>query len=74
VVSGAGSGSYNSSSIVGISATTFSNETFAYWSGPDIANTNQASTTVTMPAANITVTANYAPYPPSNLQAVPPSQ
>jgi hypothetical protein len=71
VTSGSGGGSYNSGSIVSITASTIANETFAYWSGPDIISTNAASTTVTMPAANITVTANYAPYPPSNLQAVP---
>ncbi|HEY1789399.1 MAG TPA: hypothetical protein VGJ73_14665 [Verrucomicrobiae bacterium] len=71
VVSGAGGGSYNSNSVVSISANASSNQVFAYWRGADIANTNQASTTVTMPASNLTVTAYYAPYPPATLQAAP---
>jgi hypothetical protein len=64
VVNGTGSGSYNSNTVVSISANTISNELFANWSGLDIANTNSANTTVTMPAANLIVTVNYTPAPP----------
>lgn len=71
VVNGVGSGSYASNSVVSVSANETSNQTFAYWAGADIANTNAASTTVTMPASNLTVTAYYTPYPPGNLNVAP---
>ncbi len=74
VVNGSGSGSYTSDSVVNISANTISGEVFTNWSGLDIANTNLASTTVMMPAANLTVTANFAtnaaPTVPTGLTAV----
>jgi hypothetical protein len=64
VTSGSGSGSDPSGSTVPITAaappTGFQ---FAYWSGnvSTVANINMASTMVTMPAANITLVANYTP-------------
>jgi hypothetical protein len=74
VVNGTGSGSYSSNSVVSISANTISGELFANWSGLDIANGNSASTTVTMPGTNLTVTANFAinpaPTVPTGLVAV----
>lgn len=74
VIDGTGSNNYTNGQIVNISAdapATVTNAVFAYWSGQDIANTNSANTTVTMPASNLTVTANYVPYPPSINTAVP---
>ncbi|MGH7979698.1 MAG: InlB B-repeat-containing protein, partial [Limisphaerales bacterium] len=71
VVNGTGGGSYASNSVVSISANETSNQTFACWNGPDIANTNAASTTVTMPGSNLTVTAYYTPYPPGPLKVGP---
>jgi hypothetical protein len=74
VVNGTGSGSYTSNSVVGISANTISGEYFTNWSGLQIANTNSANTTVTMPGGNLTVTANFAtnlaPTVPTGLTAV----
>lgn len=71
VVNGGGSGDYTSNAVVSISANQASNQTFDYWSGAHISNTNQANTTVTMPGSNLTVTAFYTPYPPSNLKPAP---
>jgi Divergent InlB B-repeat domain len=67
VSGGTGSGLYTNNAIVSISGNQTSNQSFAYWSGADIANTNQANTTVTMPASDLTVTAYYAPYPPTGV-------
>ncbi len=71
VVNGIGGGTYAANSVVSISANETSNQTFDYWSGADIANTNAASTTVTMPASSLTVTAYYTPYPPSKVNIAP---
>ncbi|HTV40890.1 MAG TPA: hypothetical protein VMF08_09960 [Candidatus Sulfotelmatobacter sp.] len=71
VSGGTGSGSFTVGTVVGISANATSNGPFAFWVGPDIANTNQTSTTVTMPASNITVTAYYSPNAPATIKAVP---
>lgn len=71
VANGSGSGNYASNSVVSVSANTGTNQTFAFWVGQGIANTNQATTTVTMPASNLTVTADYTPYPPTNLKTTP---
>jgi hypothetical protein len=74
VVNGSGSSSYTNGANVNISANApgmTTNAAFAFWSGPDIANTNSASTTVTMPASNLTVTADYVPDSPTNLTVVP---
>ncbi len=71
VLNGTGSGTYNSNSVVTISTNaTYSAEHFTYWSGSHIANTNSASTTVVMPATNLTVTANYIPLPPLGLEVM----
>jgi hypothetical protein len=60
VVNGAGSGSYLPGTVVEITANTPpGGETFAGWSGYPVANSNAASTTLTMPAADVIVTANY---------------
>ena len=58
VNSGTGSGSYASNSVASIVANTISGETFTNWTGAGIANTNLATTTVTV-VSNMTVTANY---------------
>jgi Divergent InlB B-repeat domain len=71
VVNGTGGGSYNPGSVVSISANAIANQTFTNWIGLDIVNTNLASTTVIMPASSLTVTANFAPYPPTNLHVIP---
>lgn len=70
VVDGTGGGNYASNSVVSISADT-ANQTFIYWAGMNIANTNQPNTTVTMPPFSLTVTAFCQPYPPSNLDVAP---
>jgi hypothetical protein len=76
VVNGTGTGSYTNTAVVSISANeanTVSNGAFGFWNGSEIANTNSASTTVTMPASNLTVTAIYAPKPggPIQVQTAP---
>ena len=58
VVNGAGSGNYPAGNIVNISATVPAGQTFQSWTGATVANPNAASTTLTMPAAATTVTAN----------------
>ncbi len=73
VVHGSGSGSYVPNTIVNISAnSSILNEVFTNWSGLDIANTNLANTTVTMPGSNLTVTANLFIPPVTNLQVIQP--
>jgi uncharacterized repeat protein (TIGR02543 family) len=49
---------YTDNQVVSISATPFTGYHFVNWSGDDVANSNLASTTVTMDA-NKTVTANF---------------
>jgi hypothetical protein len=74
VIDGTGTYSYTNGAIAPISANeadTVSNGVFGFWSGSCIANTNSASTTVTMPASNLTVTAVYYPTPPPPPTAVP---
>jgi Divergent InlB B-repeat domain len=62
VVSGSGSGSYAAGAVVNISANAPpAGQSFSNWTGASVANPTSASTTLTMPAANTTVTANYAP-------------
>ena len=73
VINGTGSGNYSSNAVVSIfanAANTVSNGAFAFWNGSDVANTNLATTSVAMPASNLTVTANYVPYPPANLNVI----
>ena len=60
VVNGTGSGSYAAGTVVPITANAApSGEYFQTWTGPDVAKAAQPATTVTIPAANITVTASY---------------
>jgi hypothetical protein len=61
VVNGTGSGSYAAGTVVTITANTApSGEVFSDWTGATVASAGSASTTITMPAANTTVTANYS--------------
>jgi hypothetical protein len=73
VVNGTGSGSYASGTIVTISANAPPvGQSFLDWTGATVQNPNTSTTTITMPAANTTVTANYSsaaipiPYPVSS--------
>ena len=65
VVNGTGSGVYAAGSTAAIAANAApTGEYFETWTGPGVTNANQPGTTVTMPAANTTVTASfYAPAP-----------
>ena len=66
VVNGAGSGSYHAGAVVNISANAApAGQQFVSWSGAGVANASASSTTLSMPAANTTVTANYGPVPPA---------
>lgn len=61
VNNGSGSGSYAAGTVVTITANTPpQGETFANWTGATVVNPNSATTTLTMPAAITTVTANYS--------------
>jgi hypothetical protein len=60
VVNGSGSGNYAAGAVVNIAANTPQGKTFQYWTGSTVANPTGATTTLTMPAANTTVTANYS--------------
>lgn len=61
VVSGSGGGSYSAGSTINITANTPpQGSQFANWTGATVANASASATTLTMPAANTTVTANYA--------------
>jgi hypothetical protein len=61
VNSGAGGGSYTNGRQVTISADAVSGKAFVQWTGDtaDVANSNSASTTVTMPTNAVTLTATY---------------
>jgi Divergent InlB B-repeat domain len=60
VINGTGSGQYAAGAVVPITANAApSGEYFQQWTGPGIANANQPSTAVTMPATNTTVAAGY---------------
>jgi len=66
VNNGSGSGDYTKSTVVNIEADAASSgQQFAQWTGDVayIANVNSASTTLTMPAVDITVTATYEDAP-----------
>jgi Divergent InlB B-repeat domain len=64
VVSGTGSGSYLAGTAVNISANPpAAGQVFASWTGATVASATSASTTLTMPAANTTVTATYTTQP-----------
>jgi hypothetical protein len=61
VVGGSGSGTYAAGTVVTIAAgTPPSGETFSGWTGATAASPISSTTTLTMPAANTTVTANYS--------------
>jgi hypothetical protein len=72
VVNGTGSGSYAAGKVVSISANTPpAGQYFQSWTGPGLTGASPISTTITMPAANTTVTANFytplpIPYPVSS--------
>jgi len=60
VNSGSGSGSYTAGTVVTIAANAPPpNEAFSNWTGATVADPNASTTTITMPAAAATVTANY---------------
>ncbi len=64
VVNGTGSGAYTAGSVVTITANAPpAGKKFLNWTGATVSNPTQASTTLTMPASNTTVTANYATLP-----------
>lgn len=64
VVKGSGSGAYTAGSVVTITANTPpADKKFLDWTGATVSNPTQASTTLTMPASDTTVTANYATLP-----------
>ena len=64
VVNGSGSGSYAAGTVVTITANAPpSGQSFVNWTGATVANPSAATTTLTMPAANTTVTANYTGAP-----------
>ena len=66
VVNGTGSGTYAAGKIIAITASTPpSGQSFLDWTGATVGNPNAASTTLTMPGANTTVTANYSTPAPS---------
>ena len=77
VVGGTGTGSYTESAVVSIAATVPAGQLFDYWSANvtvTFANANDASTTVTMPAEDVEVTAHFknSPVPPTPTP-VPPT-
>ena len=60
VVNGTGSGSFLAGTVVNIKANAPGpGQAFSNWTGASVANANSAATTITMPAANTTVTANF---------------
>ncbi len=61
VVNGTGGGSYTAGTVVTITANAApAGQVFSNWTGAAVQNANAATTTLTMPAAATTVTANYA--------------
>ncbi len=70
VVNGSGSGSYAAGTVVAVTANPpAAGNTFAGWTGGTVANASAMTTTITMPASGVTLTANYSapavsiPYP-----------
>ena len=61
VVNGSGSGSYAEGTVVTITANVPpTGQTFLNWTGAKVQNATASTTTLTMPSASTTVTANYA--------------
>ena len=61
VVNGIGGGSYKAGTVVTITANPApAGQSFLDWTGAAVKNTNASPTTLTMPASNATVTANYS--------------
>jgi len=73
VVNGSGSGTYAPGASVPITANVPPNDLFANWTGATVANPTAATTTLTMPANDTTVTANFtvAPTIPFPIQSHP---
>ena len=63
VNSGSGSGYYTNGQVVNITATNIFGSYFTNWTGDIVTDPNQATTTVTMPAASAVVTANLVVVP-----------
>jgi len=59
VVGGAGSGTFTAGTVVTIMANVPTGQAFGSWSGAAVQSAAASTTTITMPAANTTVTANY---------------
>ncbi|MSR64499.1 MAG: DUF5050 domain-containing protein [Verrucomicrobiae bacterium] len=66
VNSGSGSGSYTNGQVVAITANAApAEQVFNQWTGATVANPTAASTTLTMPGSNTSVTATYKAAPPA---------
>lgn len=63
VNNGTGSGSYTNGQIVSITASNVYGSYFTNWTGAAVANPSLATTTITMPAANVSATANLVVIP-----------
>lgn len=65
VINGIGGGSYQAGTTVTIQAMAApAGQVFSSWTGATVASPTSATTTLTMPASNVTVTANYSATPP----------
>jgi len=66
VVNGTGAGSYFPDALVNIIANApGAGQSFLNWTGATVADAASATTVLTMPAGNVTVTANYSAAPPT---------
>ncbi len=71
VINGSGSGNYNSGTVVTITANAPpAGKSFLDWTGAAVQNPNASTTSLTMPSANVTVTANYSSGPSYTLTVV----
>ena len=70
VVNGTGAGSYFAGALVNILTNTpGAGQSFLNWTGATVENATSASTVLTMPASNVTVTANFSAATPAALCA-----